>query len=412
LRINSMAAGRRRPTAGAGGMKLGAWRPGKLGASASAHLDVVRALAAWAVMWGHLRALFFVDFHHVTRPSLLLKAVYFLTGFGHQAVMVFFVLSGFLISSTVIKNHLSGTWSWRDYAISRATRLYVVLVPGLVLGLVWDFAGSSLFAGKGIYAHPLSGLGPAIVTDNLNAANFFGCMFYLQGKLCQSFGSNGPLWSLANEFWYYVLFPVALAAGMAWAGRSVRAAVPLTILALAVGWFNGFERFLGFLVWMAGCALVFAYSRFRLRARPALMAYVLATFAVLAACLVSARTRSGTAMGSDLAVGLAFTFFLYGIMQFESGTVSPLYAGNARRFAAFSYTLYVLHFPLLLFLRTWIVPVERWQPNAVTAACGILIGAGVLFFAWGVSLFTERKTPQVRDWVRKLLAPKNPELVS
>ena len=64
--------------------------PRVLSAAASAHLDLIRGLAAWAVMWGHLRALFFVDFQHIEHNSPLLRVLYYFTGFGHEAVMVFF----------------------------------------------------------------------------------------------------------------------------------------------------------------------------------------------------------------------------------------------------------------------------------------------------------------------------------
>src|SRR5439155_18689573 len=82
-------------------------------------------------------------------------------------------------STTVIKNHFSGTWSWREYAINRSTRLYVVLIPGLLLGSLWDIAGSSLFAPAGVYTHPLSDLGLAIATNSLTIANFLGNLFFL-----------------------------------------------------------------------------------------------------------------------------------------------------------------------------------------------------------------------------------------
>jgi peptidoglycan/LPS O-acetylase OafA/YrhL len=384
-------------------MNLSGLEPRKLGAAASAHLDLIRALAAWAVMWGHLRTLFFVDFQHLVRPGWILKAIYLLTGFGHQAVMVFFVLSGFLISSTVIKSHLSGTWSWRDYAINRSTRLYVVLIPGLLFGLLWDVLGGALFAAKGIYTHPVSDLGPAIAADNLTAGDFFGNLFYLQTIFCSTFGSNGPLWSLANEFWYYALFPVALAAGLAWARRSLRAAIPLTALVFCLGFFLGLEKLIGFLIWISGCALVFAYSRMRLRAKGGVIFYILASSVILGGCLLSARTSNGAVLGSDLAVGMAFTLFLFGILQLESGADSPSYSNTARLFAGFSYSLYVLHFPLLLFLRAWLVPVQRWQPNAANCALAILIGVLVLSFAWFVSRFTENKTHVARNWVRRTL---------
>lgn len=384
-------------------MNLSGLEPRKLGAAASAHLDLIRAAAAWAVMWGHLRTLFFVDFQHLTQPSWILKAIYLLTGFGHQAVMVFFVLSGFLISSTVIKSRLAGTWSWLDYGINRATRLYVVLIPGLLFGLLWDVLGSSLFATKGIYTHPVTDLGPAIAMDNLTAGNFFGNLFYLQTIFCSTFGSNGPLWSLANEFWYYALFPVALAAVFAWARRSSLAAIPLTALAFCLSFFLGLDKLVGFLIWISGCVLVFAYSRMRLQAKSGVIAYLLAATVILGGCLLSARAANGSALGSDLAVGIAFTLFLFGILQFEAGASSPSYTNTARFFAGFSYSLYVLHFPLLLFLRAWLVPPQRWQPTAANCGLAILIGAVVLSFAWLVSGFTENKTHVARDWVRRTL---------
>src|SRR5437899_8248525 len=246
-------------------MNMSGWEPRNLSASASAHLDVIRAAAAWAVVWGHLRTLFFVDFQHLHSPGWLLGTLYFFTGFGHQAVMVFFVLSGFLISATVIKSHISGTWSWREYAINRSTRLYVVLIPGLLLGLFWDLAGSALSASTGVYTHPLSDLGPSVPLSNLNVGNFFGNLLFLQTIICPPFGSNTPLWSLANEFWYYALFPVALSAALAFTRKATHVAIPLSAMGVCLAAFLGFDKFIGFLIWMSGCALVFACGTFQLR---------------------------------------------------------------------------------------------------------------------------------------------------
>jgi peptidoglycan/LPS O-acetylase OafA/YrhL len=343
-------------------MNMTGWEPRNLSAAASAHLDVIRAAAAWAVMWGHLRTLFFVDFQHLQGPGWLLGALYFFTGFGHQAVMVFFVLSGFLISATVIKSHISGTWSWRGYAINRSTRLYVVLIPGLLLGSLWDLAGSRLFAATGLYTHPLSDLGPTITSNNLSVANFFGNLFFLQTIICPTFGSNTPLWSLANEFWYYPLFPAALSALLAFFRKDMRVAVPLGVV--------------------VAC---------------------LAAFLVLFGCLFAARTSNAARLGSDPAVGIAFTLFLFGVLQLKLGASAHHYLDVAHRFAGFSYSLYVLHFPLLLFLRAWTVPSQRWQPDGVHLLSGSLIGVAVLVFTWTISLFTEKKTLVARHWVQKRL---------
>ena len=380
-----------------------AWMPRKLSVAASDSLDLIRAVAAFTVMFGHLRTLFFVDFQHLQNKTLPLDALYFFAGFGHQAVIVFFVLSGFLISSTVIRSHVLGKWSWRDYAINRATRLYVVLVPGLFLGFFWDRLGSWLFAAQGIYTHSLSDLGPAVPLKNLTLGTLLGNLLFLQTILCETLGSNGPLWSLANEFWYYVLFPVALGAGLAWARRRFLVAIPLTCLAILIGIFLGRGILIGFLIWLAGCGLVFLHSRVQVRSRSSALG-MLCFFSILSgATLAVARIRQWNPILSDLEVGFVFTLFLFALLQYEVREDSSPYSAVAHRFAGFSYSLYVLHFPLLLFFRAWLVPPERWQPTPIHLLYAALVGAGSLLFAWFVSLFTEGKTTVARNWLTRLL---------
>jgi peptidoglycan/LPS O-acetylase OafA/YrhL len=377
--------------------------PRPLSEAASSHLDLFRAIAAWAVMWGHLRSIFFVDFQHLFRGSRALDALYFVTGFGHQAVMVFFVLSGFLISSAILKREASRDWSWRDYAIDRSSRLYAVLIPGLLVGLLLDEAGSRLFVSSGLYSHPLVSFGSVIPQNQITLRIFLGNLFFLQTILCPTFGSNGPLWSLANEFWYYVLFPLGLFAGLAWAKHSFRRAISLTILALCAAAFVGWGILLGFVIWLAGSVLVLAYSRLRLETRISFITYLGVSFLALCLCLVAARTGKFAVLGGDLSVGFAFTLFLFGILQMDFENPHIYCKGASHFFAGFSYSLYVIHFPCLLFLKAWIAPSQRWQPNAVHLCYGAVIGAVVLSFAWLVSLFTEKKTRVARNWMRGMM---------
>src|SRR5690348_4967328 len=363
----------------------------------------MRGMAAWAVMWGHMRGNFFVDFQDLHHPNLFLKAVYFVTGFGHQAVMVFFVLSGFLISSSVFNALATGSWSWRDYSINRLSRLYAVLVPGLLLGFIWDKSGSSLFASTGLYTHPLQGFGGLIAQKQLTAGAFAGNLFFLQTIICPVFGSNGPLWSLANEFWYYVLFPVGLLALIGWRRGSLRRAAPLTIAAIVVAVFIGREMLIGFLIWMAGCILLVAYSKLRKFPKRWMAPHILITSMILTVCLTAARLGKSRVLGSDLSVGLAFALFLFGILQIDFSMRSHVYASLARFFAGFSYSLYVLHFPVVLFVRAWLAP-YRWRPNFPHFALAMAIGAAVLVFAWLVSLFTENKTSALRRWMKAVIA--------
>jgi peptidoglycan/LPS O-acetylase OafA/YrhL len=373
--------------------------PRALTPAVSAHLDLIRGLAAWAVMWDHLRGLFFVDFRQLNRPSSILKVIYFVTGFGNEAVLIFFVLSGFLISAAILGRRASETWSWRDYAIDRASRLYVVLIPGLFFGLLWDKLGSSLFTSTGVYSHPLENFASAIVQTRMGIGTFLGNLFFLQTIVVPTFGSNGPLWSLANEFWYYILFPVALAAAIAWKKRSILAAVTFTILAALVAVFVGSQILAGFVIWLAGTVLVVAYSESPLPSKGSLVLYAVASSIALSACLIAARTGKSL-LASDLAVGTGFALFLFGVLHMNVGIGGTNYPRVAHVLAGFSYSLYVLHFPFLLFLRAWIVSSQRWQPDAVHLAFGLVIGVVTLGFAWLVSLFTENKTRVVRQWMR------------
>lgn len=109
--------------------------------TASVLLDLVRGLAALLVLLSHWKVMFFVEYPHIQGTRWWFAVPYVLCDAGHQAVIIFFVLSGYLISGSVIRAFERGTWSWKEYLIHRLTRLWVVLIPGLALGgdagLVW-----------------------------------------------------------------------------------------------------------------------------------------------------------------------------------------------------------------------------------------------------------------------------------
>src|SRR4051794_11743249 len=104
----------------------------------SDHLNLVRAASAGAVFLGHARNIFFEDYSSISDPSAVCRAFYFLAGFGHQAVIIFFVLSGLLIAPAVTKDVRLGRWSWRIYSVNRLVRLQLVLIPCLLLTAFWD----------------------------------------------------------------------------------------------------------------------------------------------------------------------------------------------------------------------------------------------------------------------------------
>lgn len=223
--------------------------------SASIHLDALRGAAALLVFWSHVRALFFVPYGSVLHPNVLIKAIYFLDGFGHSSVMVFFVLSGFLISSSVFRALETGRWSWGWYAQNRLTRLHVVLIPALLLCGFWDHLGMHLFGLNGVYGNSrhYENILPGNIGSLSSAANLFGNLLFLQTISVPPFGSDAPLWSLSFEFWYYLLFPLCLFV----LSRRLpgRARLACALAAVAVAALVGRDILSYYPIWLMGTAL-------------------------------------------------------------------------------------------------------------------------------------------------------------
>ncbi|MHC5614473.1 MAG: acyltransferase family protein [Nostoc sp.] len=89
----------------------------------STHLDLLRGLASLLVFIGHLKFLLFLEYSEVSNPNFFIKRFNSLTGLGHQCVIIFFVLSGFFISASVLRTIQQKRWSWINYLVTRLTRL-------------------------------------------------------------------------------------------------------------------------------------------------------------------------------------------------------------------------------------------------------------------------------------------------
>jgi len=190
--------------------------------AASGTLDMIRAVAAAVVMIGHVRGLFFVPYGESQHHGLLTQVIYLGTSLGHQAVMIFFVLSGLLVGRSVLVAVRQGRWSWHQYLIRRLSRLYIVLIPALCLTALWDLGGAHFFGSSGVYTGLTADraiLPPSVLSQD-TFGTFLGNASFLMTVVVPVFGSNGPLWSLANEFWYYLLFPIGLLA-LSGASRTV-----------------------------------------------------------------------------------------------------------------------------------------------------------------------------------------------
>ncbi len=138
--------------------------------------------------------------------------------------------------------------------MNRITRLELVLLPALVLGFLWDQIGMRLPQATPIYYGEMYKFFPASVALRSTAPVFFGNLFFLQSVVSPVFGSNGPLWSLSYEFWYYILFPALMIAAASWTGIRSRGCLYFG-LALLMFWFVGIQISLYFLIWLMGALI-------------------------------------------------------------------------------------------------------------------------------------------------------------
>jgi peptidoglycan/LPS O-acetylase OafA/YrhL len=372
------------------------------GTASSDHLDMVRGAAAIAVLLGHLRTLFLVDFSEVARPSNpLVKLVYFVSGFGHFAVMVFFVLSGFLVGGSVLRGRMHQEFNWSGYAINRLTRLWIVLIPALVLGAIWDHAGIRMFGTAGIYGRIPGSIGRVFaVQPRLSSSIMLGNALFLQGISTITFGSNGPLWSLSYEFWYYVLFPLII---LAYPLKKVSGSTVLYATAsLIVICFIGQTISLYFLIWLLGAAINLAPERSGARGK---LWVLMATGAVVVAVAVLKFTPRDNEY-PDFFVGVASAALIFALLRIQGSSRSGFYSRTVRRLAGFSYTLYLVHVPALEFMSAWLVPGRRWQPDAVHIAILAGLGLCALGYAFALARLTEDRTDEVRSTAIAILGSR------
>jgi peptidoglycan/LPS O-acetylase OafA/YrhL len=372
-------------------------------------LDLLRGLAALAVCAGHLRGFLFVDYGEITTPGIFDRAFYLATSLGHQAVVVFFVLSGYLVGGSALNAFWNNRWSWQQYAMRRMTRLWVVLIPALLLTLVMDSAGQHLggAAYKGSL-HRLYNSGPSQTAPaDLSPSTFLGNLLFLQTIQVPCYGTNGPLWSLANEFWYYALFPLACAAGFGLVrglgkpSSAAQALLCLTLFLLLLCWLPIGLTMPG-LIWLIGTAAFWTARSSKVAAfcrHPAVL-----TVSGVAAVATLAATKSNSPWGSDYAVGVAFGVWMVGLAS-KSIMPRPL-TRLAGRLSDLSYTLYLVHFPVLAFTFFSFFKGRQFQPAPAGYLVFMALLLGTLAVSTGLWWCFERNTDRVRKRLENLLFPK------
>jgi peptidoglycan/LPS O-acetylase OafA/YrhL len=365
---------------------------------ASVHLDALRALAALTVFLSHARGMFLPPVRHFVglsatgaTPHVPVAApgwpAYLMPSTGHQAVILFFVLSGVLVGGSVLRDVPQAGFSWRHYLLHRLSRLWVPLLPALVIGGLIDAASA-----RWQLHSPLP----------LSWGDFLGNFLFLQDILVPIWGGNAPLWSLSFEWWFYLAFPLAVMAAVG----SRRTAMRLACLAalLAIGWFVGPVIALYFLIWVAG-AVVTLLPR---TLSAAVTRLLVPGFAVLLVVVAAAILKLGwQPPAADFALAIVACGFCYVVLNARQQAGGGFYCRAARFGAAMSYTLYLVHFPAIRALHRWATPDLRAGVYVPLTPHALLVFAGlsllVLVYAYILFRLFEAHTGQVQRWLARTL---------
>jgi len=294
---------------------------------------------------------------------------------GYLGVDVFFVISGFLITSIVLDDLHAGRFSFRDFWARRIRR---ILPPLLVM------VGATLLAACFLtptFDHPSVGRQAVAALFSVANVHFWrttGDYWGLQAE-------QMPLlhtWSLSVEEQFYLLFPLAIWIIHRWRPTWVPAALVL-LAATSFGLFlYGLNRsptatfyLLPTRAWelAVGCGLAtVCRPSGRDAAGPRAWHSWLAIaglFMILATYSLLPEMNGGvavTVMGAALVLAFAGSGLCYTILSWP-----PLvYVGKA------SYSLYLWHWPFLVFAAHPNVQQNRWL------ACGLSCIAAVVSYEW------------------------------
>lgn len=341
--------GARPMTAIFGDRSLGLPVSSGLSKGVSLYIDLLRLVAALLVFVGHADTLLFngrippIVSHH-----------------AREAVAIFFVLSGFVISFAA----KSRERSLQNYIVARSSRILPVVLVSLGVTLACDQIGHAFDAA---FYDQLRYFSPESLTAALSYLTFTNQIWFNHIV----FGTNEPFWSLSFEVWYYILFALVLFSSgwmrVVLVGTAAVVCGPLILMYLPL--------------WLLGSLLYFLYER---GLRVGLSAFAL--FPLSLCCYQLARRHLG-AEASDIfhvlspaqgAYNVAY-FCLIGLLAcvniLSGGEITqrllPYLTGVARAvrwMSGASFTLYLVHLPILIMLRA-VFPATGTSPLLACLAC-------------------------------------------
>lgn len=316
----------------------------------SLYLDMVRFSAAMIVFLEHFREITTHAFHDFWK--LHPRWFNYSSPLSHAAVMVFFVLSGFVIAHVTATREKTAL----SYCASRFARLYSVVIPALILVAVTNHLEVLKYPfifDRATVTH----IGVPAPLYYLGTALFVG-HFWLWPQLEPP---NIPFWTMSFEVAYYV--------GIALVLFGSRRVCVLGLIALAVA--AGPTIVLLAPTWLLGYCAYHISRRWQLPANAALVIWLASTLLVLLCPLIETsidiRLRflsiPNPTLGNLLAcyaASICFTASVLGfagIADYAEPLLRPISA-QIRWLGSLTFSLYLFHAPIGAFINVY-TPLDR-----------------------------------------------------
>ena len=306
----------------------------KLGPASSSFLDLCRGLSASIVLLAHAQSIFHIE----TGLPIL----------GGLGVVIFFLLSGFLITISLTRHLQKDNSEFHVFLSDRIARIATPFIPVLLivailnLFLVQGHWGQPTGANKGLYAL----VGNALFLADYPMFQVIYNRWDIAAYYIRPYNSAEPFWTVPIELWIYIF--VGLASFIALGRRKINPVLASAgfILSAPVIIWNSFAGGAGSLtlIWFLGAA--FGILWIILQRLPAIkLEWVGLAFLFYGlVCLVGRILKvSFNPYEVQTAVFIASTIF--GISFFLQPLTSEnrVFGKIARGLASYSYSLYLVH---------------------------------------------------------------------
>ncbi|HZW54556.1 MAG TPA: acyltransferase [Candidatus Elarobacter sp.] len=302
------------------------------------HVEGLRGVAALYVFLFHIWQIAVQNAASGTLLGWFAATQYFLQ-YGHFAVAVFIVISGYCLALPVAARD-GLRFDAKKFFVRRAWRLMPAYVPVVLLSVI-PFAAAALLQGKHVNPPHIAlavGMHLALV-HNL----FYATTEYL----------NGPLWSIALECQIYVAFALVLIPVWRRFGLVAQLGVALALGLAPHFVLHSFDWTSPWLCGLFGMGVAAAAFTARAESLPKLPWKLLALAATVVAVALLSQFRDnvtpdGMLWVPDVALGAAVALFF--VASAHDGRMLPARFLATRPIVllgTFSYSLYLIHAPLV-----------------------------------------------------------------